>query len=193
MLWWCISFIRKDFDCFLYDLPKTAIKTRSWDSAVGIATGWTAGVRSPAVQDFSLLHSFQRLGPNQLPVQWVRGALSPGVEWRGRGAYHSPLSKAEIKNGRAILSQGQLYLYLYDTEVSKLYTWKIVKLQLRYGCISVYVEHWLTNTAMFCTRSSSEIGNHRDEEICQTDPCGRMHYAQIMLDVAHCMVYVQNA
>jgi hypothetical protein len=31
----------------------------SWDSSVGIGTGWRARVGFPAVQDFSLLHSVQ--------------------------------------------------------------------------------------------------------------------------------------
>jgi hypothetical protein len=31
----------------------------SWNSSVGIGTGWTARVRFPAVHDFSLLHNVQ--------------------------------------------------------------------------------------------------------------------------------------
>jgi hypothetical protein len=43
------------------------------------------------------------LGPAQTFVQWVLGALSPGVKWPGREAgYSSPFS-AELKNGGAIL------------------------------------------------------------------------------------------
>jgi hypothetical protein len=30
------------------------------------------------------------LGPTQPPIQWVPGALSPGVKWPGREAVHSP-------------------------------------------------------------------------------------------------------
>jgi hypothetical protein len=36
------------------------------------------------------------LGPTQLPIQWVLGALSLGVERLGREADHSPLSSAEV-------------------------------------------------------------------------------------------------
>jgi hypothetical protein len=49
-----------------------------------LTTDWTAGVRSPR-QRFFLLTSASRpaLGPTQPPMQWVPGALSPGVK-RGR-------------------------------------------------------------------------------------------------------------
>jgi hypothetical protein len=38
----------------------------------GIASGWTASFRIPAVQDLSLLHSVKP------PIQWVPGDLSLG-------------------------------------------------------------------------------------------------------------------
>jgi hypothetical protein len=38
------------------------------------------------------------MGPTQTPIQWVTGALSPGVKWQGRDADHSPTSSAEVKN-----------------------------------------------------------------------------------------------
>jgi hypothetical protein len=54
----------------------TSIALRSWDSSVGIATGWTAGFQILAgVRIFS---SAQRL------------------KWPGREADHSPLSNAEV-------------------------------------------------------------------------------------------------
>jgi hypothetical protein len=37
------------------------------------------------------------LGPTQLPIHWVPGALSPGVKRPGREADQSPLSSAEVK------------------------------------------------------------------------------------------------
>jgi hypothetical protein len=37
------------------------------------------------------------LGPTQPPIQWVEGALSPGVKRPGRDADHSPPSSAEVK------------------------------------------------------------------------------------------------
>jgi hypothetical protein len=37
------------------------------------------------------------LGPTQLPIQWVPGALSLGVKRPGRETDHSPPSIAEVK------------------------------------------------------------------------------------------------
>jgi hypothetical protein len=42
------------------------------------------------------------LGPTQPPVQWVLGALSPGVKQHGHEADHSLPSSAKIKNGGAM-------------------------------------------------------------------------------------------
>jgi hypothetical protein len=39
------------------------------------------------------------LAPTQSPIQWVLGAVSPGVKQWGHEAHHSPPSSAEIKNG----------------------------------------------------------------------------------------------
>jgi hypothetical protein len=38
------------------------------------------------------------LGPTQSPIQWVPGALSPGVKLQGREADHLPPTSAEVKN-----------------------------------------------------------------------------------------------
>jgi hypothetical protein len=46
--------------------------------------------------------SISALGPAHLPIQWVPGALSPGVKRLGREVDHSPPSSAEVKNGEAI-------------------------------------------------------------------------------------------
>jgi hypothetical protein len=42
------------------------------------------------------------LGPTQPPMQWVQGALSPGVKLARREADHSPPANAEVKNGGTI-------------------------------------------------------------------------------------------
>jgi hypothetical protein len=42
------------------------------------------------------------LGPTQPPIQWVRGALSHGVNRQGREADQLPPSSAEVKNDGAI-------------------------------------------------------------------------------------------
>jgi hypothetical protein len=53
--------------------------------------GWTARVRFPAVQDFSLLHIVQTAS---------RGRA--GAKRAGREADHPPPSSAQLKKGRAI-------------------------------------------------------------------------------------------
>jgi hypothetical protein len=52
------------------------------ETRVGIATGWAVRVRFAAVQDFSIA-SRPTPGLTQPPIQWVPGALSPGVKRRG--------------------------------------------------------------------------------------------------------------
>jgi hypothetical protein len=57
-------------------------------------------------QDFFLFPTVTRpaLVPTQPTIQWVPGALSPGVKQQGHEADHSPPSSAEVKNGGAIPS-----------------------------------------------------------------------------------------
>jgi hypothetical protein len=76
----------------------------SRDSVVGIATGCgqdNQGVRVPIpskVKNF-LVSKLSRpaLGPTQPPIQWVAGAVSPGVKWQGHKADHSPPASAKVK------------------------------------------------------------------------------------------------
>jgi hypothetical protein len=42
------------------------------------------------------------LGPTQLPIQWVPGALFLGVKGAGRESHHPPPSRAEVKMTGAI-------------------------------------------------------------------------------------------
>jgi hypothetical protein len=44
------------------------------------------------------------LGPTQPPIQWVPGAISPGVKWPEREANHSPPTSAEVKKMRIYTS-----------------------------------------------------------------------------------------
>jgi hypothetical protein len=76
----------------------------SRDSAIGIATGYglnDEGYRSSnpsRVKNFLFSTSSRlTLGPTQPPIQWVLGALSPGVKRQGREADHSPPASAEVK------------------------------------------------------------------------------------------------
>jgi hypothetical protein len=47
--------------------------------------------------------SISALGPTQPPIQWMPGALSPGIKRPGREAGHSA-SNTEVKNGAAASS-----------------------------------------------------------------------------------------
>jgi hypothetical protein len=80
---------------------------RSWDSIVGIATGYGLDDREVRVQVpvgsriFSSPRHSDRstpaLGSTQPPIQWVPGALSPGVKRPGREDAHSAPASAEVK------------------------------------------------------------------------------------------------
>jgi hypothetical protein len=83
-------------------MEETEKKNR--DSSVGIATGhWLdkrgLRVRFPAGLVIFLFTTASRpaLGPTEPPIQWVPGALSPGVKRPWHEADHSPLSSAEVK------------------------------------------------------------------------------------------------
>jgi hypothetical protein len=76
----------------------------SRDSIVGIATGYQ--LKRPRGQSSSpsgvknfLFSKLSRLalGSIQPPIQWVLGALSPGVKRQGREADHSPPTSAKVK------------------------------------------------------------------------------------------------
>jgi hypothetical protein len=64
--------------------------------------GWTIGVlgfdsrRGLGIFLFTTV-SRTALGPTQLPIRWVPGALSLGVKRPGREADHSPPSSAEVE------------------------------------------------------------------------------------------------
>jgi hypothetical protein len=74
------------------------------DSSVGIATGyWLDGTGSiPGMARLFSTHSRPALGPTQPPIEWIPGAISPGVKRPGSEADHSSPSSAEVKNGGAI-------------------------------------------------------------------------------------------
>jgi hypothetical protein len=73
-------------------------KTR--DSEVAMATGYGlddrgVGVRVPVGS--RIVSSRPALGSNQSPIQWVPGALSPGVKRPGCEVDHSPQTSAEVR------------------------------------------------------------------------------------------------
>jgi hypothetical protein len=51
------------------------------------------------------------LGSTQPPIQWVRGALSPGVKLPGREAHHSPPANSEIKKNVDLYIHSPLRLH----------------------------------------------------------------------------------
>jgi hypothetical protein len=66
--------------------------------------GWTAGVRFPVVQIFSLFHRAQTgSGVHPTPIQWIPRDLSSELKRSGRESDHSTPSSAEVKNGGALL------------------------------------------------------------------------------------------
>jgi hypothetical protein len=79
---------------------------KSWDRPVGTATSYGLDGRGSSTRRFKifLLSTSSRpvLGPTQLSIQWVPGALSLVVKRPGLEADHSHPSSAEIKNGGAI-------------------------------------------------------------------------------------------
>jgi hypothetical protein len=88
---------------------------KSRDSSVGTLLGYglnDGGSRvrfSAGAGNFSH-HCIQNgSGPTQPPIQWVPGALSLGVKWPVREAYHSPPSSAEVKE------KVELYLHSPNT------------------------------------------------------------------------------
>jgi hypothetical protein len=71
-------------------------------TTVGIATGYGlddrgVGVRVPVGSRFFSTSSRPALRPSRPPIQWVLGALSPGIKRKGRGTDHSPTASAEVK------------------------------------------------------------------------------------------------
>jgi hypothetical protein len=75
----------------------------SWNSVVSIVTGYgldDRGVGVLVTVEVKILFSMSSrpiLGPTQPPIQWVWGALSPGIKWQRREADHSPPASAEVK------------------------------------------------------------------------------------------------
>jgi hypothetical protein len=77
---------------------------RSRDSEVGIATSYGLDGRSGRSSSLGRVKNFlfsrssrPALRATQPPIQWVPGALSPGVKRPGREADHSPPTSAESR------------------------------------------------------------------------------------------------
>jgi hypothetical protein len=86
-------------------------------------TGWITGIRYPADAGIFLLATGSRpaLEPTQPPIQWVPGALSPGVKRPGREADHKRSCSAEIKNA-----------WIYTSTVPYVFmAWYLIKHKMR--------------------------------------------------------------
>jgi hypothetical protein len=87
----------------LFQLASNATYAQSRDSAIGVATGYGLNDRGSEFESrqgqefYFFMSSRPALGPTQPPIQWVPGALSPGVKRPGREADHSPPTNAEVK------------------------------------------------------------------------------------------------
>jgi hypothetical protein len=72
-----------------------------------LTTDWKSGIRSPTVVEDIFLTPASRpaVGPTQPPVQWVSGAIYPGVK-RGRGVIliTHPLLVPRLRKGRSCTS-----------------------------------------------------------------------------------------
>jgi hypothetical protein len=78
-----------------------------WDSSVGIAMGCgldDRGSISNRAKRFFVFSTASRLAlePTLPPIQWLLGALPPGVKWPGHEADHSSPSSAKVNNGGAL-------------------------------------------------------------------------------------------
>jgi hypothetical protein len=81
----------------VYSFAIVRASCRGRDSVVDIATSYglddrPVGVRVPVGSKLFSTLCRPALGPNQPPIQWVAGTLSPGVKRPGREADHSRTS-----------------------------------------------------------------------------------------------------
>jgi hypothetical protein len=86
----------------------------AWEYFIGTGYGLDdrgVGVRIPVGSRIFSTLSIQALGPTQPLIQWVPGALSPGVKRPGREADHSPPTSAEVKKIR-IYTSTLLYAFM---------------------------------------------------------------------------------
>jgi hypothetical protein len=117
----------------------------SWDSSVGIATGWMVGVRFPAgARNLYSIASIPTMGPNNPPIQWVPWSLSPGIKW--------PVSKADNLNLVSMSRIVEVYFHspirLHGAVLNELHT-------------GTYFTFYLTIIAYFISLSLKEVSGQR--------------------------------
>jgi hypothetical protein len=68
--------------------------------------GWTTGIQVcflAGTRVFSFLNGILiSSGRTQPPMQWVLGAVFPGVNWHGCDGEHALPSSAKVKNGSSV-------------------------------------------------------------------------------------------
>jgi hypothetical protein len=69
-----------------------------WCIALGTQFSLQISICVPKMAVASYLGLKNWLGSTHPPMQWVLGAISPGVKRPGREANHSPPTSAEVKN-----------------------------------------------------------------------------------------------
>jgi hypothetical protein len=83
-------------------------------SVVVTATGY--GLDDRKVKNFHFsMSSRPAVGPTQPPIQWVSGALSPGIKLPGHEADHSPPTSTEVKKTWICTSTPNLLLGIVHT------------------------------------------------------------------------------
>jgi hypothetical protein len=83
---------------------------------LSIATGYgledrRVGVQVPVGTRISSMSSRPALGSTQPPIQWVPGALSPGVNRTGREADHSPPNKCGVQENMDLYIHSPIRLH----------------------------------------------------------------------------------
>jgi hypothetical protein len=159
-----ISRFRHVFEVINFTVPDEEYKLKGRHSSVGIATGWTAGVRLPEIYVY-FTASRPALGAAQRPIQWVQRALSPEAK-RQEVKLTTPTS-AEVKNACS---------YAPLTHTSSRRGAQLIKYRDILNSLSLrskyFLQHLFSNALNLCTYLKAknkfiEIqNNRRDQTIC---------------------------
>jgi hypothetical protein len=122
------------------------------DSSVGIATGLQTRWEQGSILGRGKIFLFSTASrpavrPTQSPILWVLGDFYLWVKRQEREADHSPPSRAEVKNGRAIPLYYRVFQTIKNRAIS-LYRLKIVDKK--------EILRTVSNTGVYC--SSDKVG-----------------------------------
>jgi hypothetical protein len=144
------------------------------NAGAGIAQWYSAGPRAvwsgfesrQGLGIFLFTTAFRlALGPTQPPTQWVPGALSLGVKWPGREAYHAHLHLVpRSRMHGAILPFPQCVFMALRSATNKnhrdkftfTFTWyfrslvKVSHYQKKEGLVSLFENHCYSNVKQSC-------------------------------------------